>query len=131
MIFLEGKVYAKVWKVTPSDNGKYIDLQITTSEKNDDGDYINSSWFPRCIGKAVNALKGLERGDRILIKRLKLTNERKEQEDGSFKSYFRFLILDAEKAGSEGADNGSKNDKPKGVEETAAADKEEASDDPW
>ena len=61
MIFNDNKIYAKVWKVTPSENGKYIDLQITTSEKDNDGNYVNSSWFPRVIGKAVNTLKGLKR----------------------------------------------------------------------
>lgn len=96
MIFAEGKVYAKVWKVTPSENKKYIDLQITTSEKDSDDNYINSSWFPRCIGKAVNTLKNVKRGDKIIMTRFKFTNERKEQDDGSYKSFFRFLILDAE-----------------------------------
>ena len=43
MIFNDNKIYAKVWKVTPSENGKYIDLQITTSEKDNDGNYVNSS----------------------------------------------------------------------------------------
>ena len=77
MIFNENKIYAKVWKVTPSENGKYVDLQITTSEKDNDGNYVNSSWFPRVIGKAVNTLKGLKREDRIIILKSKFTNERR------------------------------------------------------
>ena len=96
MIFNENKIYAKVWKVTPSENGKYVDLQITTSEKDSDGNYVNSSWFPRVIGKAVNTLKGLKREDRIIITKSKFTNERKDTENGK-KSFFRFLILEADR----------------------------------
>lgn len=137
MIFLEGKVYAKVWNVTPSQNGKYIDLQITTSEKNEDGEYLNSSWFPRCIGRAVNTLKNVKRGDKIIIKRLKFTNERVKQEDDTYKSYFKFLVLDAEIDGngnngenstpSSAKSGGSKGTKP--VEEKANTTGE--TDCPW
>lgn len=96
MIFNTGKIYAKVWKIKYPDNGKYIDLNISTSEKDQDGEYKNSSWFPRCIGKSVNTLKGLKEEDRILITKSKFTNERVQQEDGTYKSYFRFLIIEAE-----------------------------------
>lgn len=94
MIFNENKIYAKVWKVTHAENGKYIDLQITTSEKGSDGSYINSSWFPRAIGKSVNTLKDVKREDRIIITKSKFTNERKDTDNG-IKSYFRFIILEA------------------------------------
>lgn len=107
MIFNENKIYGKVWKVTPSENGKYIDLQITTFEKDADGNYINSSWFPRAIGKAVNTLKGLKEKDRIIITRSKFTNERRDTADGA-KSFFRFLILDAEIEGSNQDNNKNK-----------------------
>ena len=126
MIFNENKIYAKVWKVTPSENGKYVDLQITTSEKDSDGNYVNSSWFPRVIGKAVNTLKGLKREDRIIITKSKFTNERKDTENGK-KSFFRFLILEAEIEGSERAGGNTpaketkKNDKPQDEPSTAAA----------
>ena len=137
MIFLEGKVYAKVWKVTPAENGKYIDLQITTSEKNDDGEYINSSWFPRCIGKAVNTLKNVQRNDRILIKKVKLTNERRKQDDDSYKSFFKFLILDAEIVSDEDENNSTpaaaQTSKPKESKKAAqATTNEDAEGDiPW
>ncbi len=131
MIFNDNKIYAKVWKVTPSENGKYVDLQITTSEKNSDGDYINSSWFPRVIGKAVNTLKGLKREDRIIITKSKFTNERRDTDDGK-KSFFRFLILEAEIEGSERDSSNTpaankKQDKPKEEPTTAAAE----DDCPW
>lgn len=135
MIFLEGKVYAKVWSVTPAQNGKYIDLQITTSEKTENDEYLNSSWFPRCIGKAVNTLKNVKRGDKIIIKKVKFTNERKKQEDDTYKSYFKFLILDAEIDGDNDKNstpspaNNSKSKETKKAEEEP---KEEAEADcPW
>lgn len=102
MIFNENKIYAKVWKITPSENGKYVDLQISTSEKDNNGNYVNSAWFPRAIGKAVNTLKNLKCEDRIIITKSKFTNERRDTDDGK-KSFFRFLILEAEIEGSERA----------------------------
>ncbi len=96
MIYCSDKNYAKVWKITPAE--KYLDLQISTSEKDKkDGHYINSSWFPRCIGHAFNTLNGnLHEGDRIIITKSKFTNERYTTPDGQTKSSFRFLILEAE-----------------------------------
>lgn len=94
MIYTENKIYGKVWKVTKAE--KYLDLQMTTSEKNADGEYINSGWFPRCIGHAFNALKDtLKEGDRIVITKAKFTNERYTDTEGNKKSRFRFLILEA------------------------------------
>ncbi|MCL2798314.1 MAG: hypothetical protein FWD58_09735 [Firmicutes bacterium] len=101
MIFNKNTIYATVWKITPAENGKYIDLQITTSEKNADSGYVNSGWYPRAVGKAVEALSGLKVKDRIVIKQSKFTNERKEGEDGKKKSVFRFLILEAHIDGKE------------------------------
>ena len=100
MILIQTPIYAKIWKATPAENGKYIDLQATTSEKLGDGSYANSSWFPRAIGKAVNTLKGVKREDRIVITKAKITNERKEGDEGK-KSFFRFIILEAEIEGDE------------------------------
>ena len=95
MIFIHDKIYAKVWKVNEKE--KYIDLQATTSEKNQDGNYINSGWFPRLIGHAFNSLKGkIKEGDRIVITKSKLTNERYTAEDGTTKSSFKFVVLEAE-----------------------------------
>lgn len=101
MIYCSDKNYAKVWKITPSE--KYLDLQISTSEKDKrDGHYINSSWFPRCIGHAFNTLKdNLHEGDRIIITKSKFTNEKYTTPDGQTKSSFRFLILEAEVVGND------------------------------
>lgn len=94
MIFIHDKIYAKVWKVEKHE--KYIDLQVTTSEKDGDGKYINSGWFPRLIGHAFNSLKDkIKEGDRIVITKSKITNERYTK-DGVTKSTFKFVILEAE-----------------------------------
>lgn len=95
MIYNTNQIFGKIWKVTPAENGKYIDLQMTTSEKDADGNYKNSGWFPRAIGHAANSLKNVKEGDRITITKSKFTNERYEDNDGNKKSRFRFLILEA------------------------------------
>lgn len=95
MIFCNGQIYAKVWKATPAENGKYIDLRISTSEKGQDGNFVNSTWFPRAIGHAANSLKGVKDGDRILITKAKFTNESREISEGNRRSYFNFRILEA------------------------------------
>lgn len=94
MIFIHDKIYAKVWKVTKAE--KYIDLQVTTSEKDADGNYVNSGWFPRLIGHAFHSLKDkIKEGDRIIITKSKMTNERYKDKDGDPKSAFKFVILEA------------------------------------
>lgn len=94
MIFVRDKVYAKVWKI--QEHEKYLDLQISTSEKDAEGNYVNSSWFPRAIGHAFNTLKGnLKEGDRLVITKCKLTNEKYTARDGTVKSGFKFVILEA------------------------------------
>ena len=100
MIFTDKKIYAKVWKITRREE-KYLDLRISTSEKDLEGNYINSTWFPRLIGHAFNSLKDkVKEGDRIVITKAKLTNESYEK-DGVTKSAFKFLILEAEIDGQE------------------------------
>lgn len=95
MIFVKDKIYAKVWKVEKFD--KYIDLQVTTSEKDKDGNYINSGWYPRLIGHAFNSLKDtIKEGETIIFTKCKLSNERYVDNDGNKKSRFRFLVFEAE-----------------------------------
>ena len=92
MIFVkDAEVYATVWKVTPAENGKYIDIQMSTSEKKEN-EYENSSWFPRVIGHGLNSLKGLKERDRIKISSFKLTNVYNKEKE---QSYLRMLIFEA------------------------------------
>lgn len=99
MIFLNNtdfRVYVK--DVKPSE--KYVDLRVSTSEKNSDGDYIYSTWFPRAIGHAAEHIKkhNVKAGDRLIVKRAKFTNEdRGKDENGKFlPSKFNMLLLDVE-----------------------------------
>lgn len=101
MIFCTNPIYARVWKIEQpvDENGnprKYLELNISTSEKQEDGTYKNSNWHPRVIGHAYNSLKNLKEKDKIIITKVKLTNEyyKKEGEETG-KSYFKFLILEA------------------------------------
>lgn len=96
MIFNTGKIFGRVWKVTPGESGKYLDLEMTTSEKDKDGNYENSGWFPRVIGHALNTLKDVKKGDKIVITKSKFTNIRQKDEQGNTRSYFKFLVLEAE-----------------------------------
>ena len=96
MVFVNNKVFAKVWKTDVKE--KYTDLRISTSEKIEkDGEtsYINSNWFARAIGKAHNQAKNLKEGDRVTITKAKLSNEPYEK-DGEKRSAFKFVILEFE-----------------------------------
>jgi hypothetical protein len=63
-----------------------------------EGEYVNSGWFPRLIGHAFNSMKDSlpQKGDRILITKAKLSNERYKAQDGSIKSHFHFVVLEAQ-----------------------------------
>ncbi len=126
MIYCTNQIFGKVWKIKPSENGKYIDLQITTSEKEADGSYKNSGWFPRAIGHAANSLKGIKEGDRIIITKSKLTNERYEDAEGNKRSVFRFLILEASTV--ENQDSGKSTAEVKTPEKTELEQTDEC---PW
>lgn len=99
MIFIKDKIFMRVWKITKSE--KYLDLQGTTGEKNQDGTWANSYWRPRVIGKAFNALNGkLNEGDTIVITQCKISNESYTDKEGNKKNFFRMLVLDAEVKGA-------------------------------
>lgn len=123
MIFVKDKIYAKVWDAT--DEGKYLDLRISTSEKKQDGNYVNSNWFARAIGKAMDNLKKVKKGDSIVITTAKLSNEAFENKEGQKRSRFSFLIIDAEIQGAKSAANKTAYKAPEKDEEP------EDEDGPW
>lgn len=96
MIFLKDtKIYARVWKVEKFE--KYLELKISTSEKNRDGQAVYSDWYPRVIGHAFNAIKdSVKEGDTLIITQGKFSNEKYVNKEGNERRAFRFLILDAE-----------------------------------
>ena len=90
--------YAKVWK-TMRVKEKYTDLNISTSEKDQDGNYINYNWFIRCLGAAHNKAKKIEEGTRIKILKGKIINENRKDEDGNWLPYgscITILVFDFE-----------------------------------
>ena len=96
MVFVNGKIYAKVWNVDVKE--KYTDLRISTSEKVDKGGdtyYIYSNWFARAVGKAHNQAKNFSQGDNVVITKAKLSNEQYEK-DGQKRSAFKFVVLEFE-----------------------------------
>lgn len=96
MVFVNGKIFAKVWNVDVKE--KYTDLRISTSEKVEkDGNtsYINSNWFVRAVGKGHNQAKNFSQGDNVVIIKAKLSNEPYEK-DGQKRSAFKFVALEFE-----------------------------------
>lgn len=96
-MFFVKDTYCKIWKITAKE--KYTDISISTSEKDnrEEGKYINSNWFARCVGKAHNQIAKMSEGDRAKIVSGKVTNESYEK-DGEKKSAVRVTIFEFESA---------------------------------
>lgn len=90
----------KVWSVTP--NEKFVELRASTSKKNKDGSWGQSSnWYPHCVGKAAQQAAAFKTGDYVRVKRGYVTNESREV-DGKKKSVFSFTVLEFEPPKSAG-----------------------------
>lgn len=133
MIFNSNTIYARVWKVDKKE--KYIDLQVSTSEKNQEGEYEYSTWFPRVIGHAFNSLKDVKKDDRIRITKSKFTNLVVKDENGNKKPRFRFIVLEAEIENPSGNSQKQAPDETQTppAQQTAAANTSKEEDDtcPW
>ena len=95
---------AHVWDVKPQE--KYVDLRITTSEKDKNGNYVNSTWFPRVYGKAAEQAKKFNKGDRVRIASGRISNVSKKMEDGKYKSVLDFRIFSFGDSGDHSGDGG-------------------------
>lgn len=100
MAFWVKDTFAKVWEIKA--NEKYADVRISTSEKDnrEEGKYINSNWFGRCVGKAYNQIAKINEKDSIKIISGKVTNEGYKDKDGNNKSALRVTIFEIEDANS-------------------------------
>ena len=108
MIYTTNPIYGKVWKIMRTE-AKYMDVRMTTSSKDSDGKWIDSTWFPRIMGHAFNSLKSdLKDGDKIVITKAIIENPSYEAQDGTKKSSFKFRILEASIVRNE--QEGSEND---------------------
>ena len=119
--------FMRVWKIDSHE--KYTDLRASTSERKEDGGYINSNWFPRCIGHAHNKMKDVKEGDTIVVTSFRISNETGKGRDGATHSYFRMLLLDFELSGKANGGQQASQPAPKQKEEAEPA--EEADDAPW
>ena len=96
MIFIKNdKIYAKVWKVDVKE--KYTSLQISTSDKQQDGTYKNSGWNCRLVGKAKDI--AVNENDRIVITSAKIENIYDKENK---KSWLNIIVFDFENENSEG-----------------------------
>ena len=119
MIFVKDvKIYAKVWNAELASNGKYIDLKMSTSEKDreKEGEFINSNWLARAIGHSVNSLRNITEGARIEITSFKLTNVYNKEKE---KAFFNLLILEAKIVGDSSENSGPASAKPEPKPEQA------------
>lgn len=83
--------YAKVWTLEEPKKGNYIDAQISTSRKDDDGEYYTDfSGFVRLIGDAKKKAKKLEEGDVIIITSCGVTNKYDKKKKTTYVNYLVF-----------------------------------------
>ena len=83
------KIYAKVWKVEKKEN--YVALNISTSDKQQDGTYKNSSWNCRLVGQAKDFI--VNEGDRITITSAKIENIYNKEQG---KSWLNIIVFEFE-----------------------------------
>jgi hypothetical protein len=86
--------FATIWGW--DDQGKYTKVRLSTSEKNQDGEYENSSWLARFVGKAHEKISDASERDRIKILSGKINNISRKQDDGSFRSFLNVVVFDFE-----------------------------------
>lgn len=117
--------YAKVWK-TMRTKEKFTDLKISTSEKDQDGNYKNYTWFIRCLGAAHNKAKKVGEGTRIKILKGKIINENRKDEDGNWLPYgscITILVFDFEIMND---NNDDSEDEPKKTSKKKSSNKKES-----
>ena len=90
MIFIKdpNKIYAKVWRVDKKEN--YTAVSISTSDKQQDGSYKNSSWSCRLVGKAKDVI--VEEGDLLTINSAKIENIYDKE---AKKCWLNIIVFDA------------------------------------
>lgn len=115
--------YMKVWST--ENKGKYVKAQVSTSRKDKEGQYINSSWFANFVGQCVNDAENLSRGDSIKV--LSGSIENKKTEDG--KIYTNMTIFAFEPADGSGQSSGGSRSKPVNANRTQNLDVPPARDD--
>lgn len=91
--------YATVWQVVRRDYPARI--RLSTSRKDQDGNYINSNWFASLFGEAFRKVDILPNAKtRIKILRGMVEHISVKQKDDSYKNYVNLTIFDFELAES-------------------------------
>lgn len=86
-------------------DAKYVNLSVTTSEKNQDDEWENSQWYACAVGHAFQQIeKGEVSEKETYATRGKLTNVRYQDDDGNWHDNYKYLIFDF---GPKGQDAGS------------------------
>ena len=88
------KQYTGTWATVfkPREQNGFVKAQLSTSEKDQEGNFTNSTWFASFSKNISEKAKKLQDKDRIIIKKGKLTNISKKNEDGSYTSYLNLNI---------------------------------------
>lgn len=76
---------------------KRVKARLSTSQKDQDGNYVNSYWNAVFLGGAYDLAKTLGDKDRIHINKCKVTNEPYTNKDGEKRSWLQVTIFDFEK----------------------------------
>ena len=125
MFNVSGK-YVKIWKIfkAKKDDAKYVNLSVSTSEKNQDGEYENSSWYATAVGHAFQQWKAgdIKEGESYAI-RGKLTNVRRQDDDEEWVDNYRLTIFDFAPAGEEASKDSSIGGKSKSAAKKTSAKK--------
>jgi len=95
--------YVKVWKV--EDKGNYAKGQVSSSTKNQNGEYENSTWFPMFTKGCRDKALALGEGASIEITKGGFTN--KYDKDKKV-TYYNLLIFDFEEMGNSGGSKPAK-----------------------
>ena len=115
--------YGSVFKVEVED--KRVKARLSTSEKDVDGNYINSNWNAVFIGKACcDIARTLTDRDRIHINKCKVTNTVYTNKDGEKRSWLQVTIYDFEKL--EHSSSSNNEEKSTGSSKKSSASKKSA-----
>ena len=89
--------FAKVWSI---DKSKSVPRgRISTSEKNQQGEWVNSSWFVSFIGKSKEKALELNGDERIKMLKGKVTSTSKKLDDDTYRNYINVTVFDFELMG--------------------------------
>ncbi len=107
MIFINDVRYVKVWEVTKHE--RYIKLQVSTSDKKQDGTYENSGWYVNLVGQAFTQGQGLTKGDTITINKGKISNVYNKEKQTSYLNLVAFDI-EVTNSNQQSVDNSQQNE---------------------